>query len=247
MRVGFAAALLLVCLPAFAHDFWIEPSTFHPAVGQTVMLALRVGQNFDGDPVPRSAQLMESFTARDARGATRVDGYENQDPAGWLRVDRSGVSVVAYESKANFVELPQEKFAEFLKLEGIDSIRADKSDREHFFRYAKTLIRSGTSAELPIAHIKNFRYDIVPESDPWRGPLRVRVLFENEPARGVLVTAIRRDDATRMSVRTDAHGRATLDLPAAGVWLIKSTTMIAAPKDSGVDWESLWASVTLER
>ena len=249
MRHGLAAALLLVSAKAFGHDFWIEPSSFHPSVGQTVMLALRVGQDFTGDPVPRSAQLMESFIARNARGETAIAGFENRDPAGLLPIQRDGVEVVAYRSKANFVELPPAKFAEFLKLEGIDWITAnDKPDREHFFRYAKTLIRTGSSARLPVAHLPGFRYDIVAESNPWSGPLRVRVLFEEKAARAVLVTAIHRDDPNaRVAARTDAHGRATLDLPKGGVWLIKSTYMVAAPKGSGVDWESLWASVTFER
>jgi uncharacterized GH25 family protein len=250
MRYAIAAALLLTCASAHAHDFWIEPSSYRPAVGQTVMLGLRVGQDFDGDPVPRSAQLMESFTARDARGESAVFGYENADPAGLVRVERAGVAVVAYRSKANFVELPPAKFAEFLKTEGIDWIEFDgKPDREHFYRYVKTLIRSGAPSALPVRHVAGFRYDIVPESDPWSsGPLHVRVLFEEKPARGVLVTAIHRDDRTlRVAVRTDRRGRAVLDLPKPGVWLIKSVYMTAAPKGSGVDWESLWASITFER
>ena len=246
MRHAFAAALLLISTNVFAHDFWIEPSTFHPAVGQTVMLALRVGQDFIGDPVPRSAQLMDAFVLRDARGEWPVKGFENQDPAGVVRIDRDGVAVAWYRSKANFVELPAAKFAEFLKLEGIDWIVADKPDREHFFRYVKTILRTGKSSALPVGHICGFRYDIVPESNPWRsGPLRVRVLFEDKPACGVLVTAINRD--ARISVRTDAHGRAVLNLPKSGAWLIKSVYMVKAPTDSGVDWESLWASVTFER
>src|SRR2546430_319334 len=117
MRYALIASLLLISARAFAHDFWIEPSSFHPSIGQTVMLALRVGQNFDGDPVPRSAQLMESFIARDDRGETAVVGFDNQDPAGVLPIKAGGVRVVAYRSKANFVELPPAKFAEFLKLE----------------------------------------------------------------------------------------------------------------------------------
>ena len=102
---------------------------------------------------------------------------------------------------------------------------------------------------IPVGHVSGFRYDIVPESDPWRsGPLRVQLLFEEKAAAGVLVTAVHRDDPNaRVKVRTDAHGRATLNLPKGGVWLIKSVYMVAAPKDSGVDWESLWASVTFER
>jgi len=219
-------------------------------MGQTVMLALRVGQDFLGDPVPRSARLMESFIARDARGERPVSGFEEQDPAGALRIERDGVAVICYRSKANFVELPSEKFAEFLKLEGLDEINpAGRPDREHFFRYAKTFLRTGRSSILPIGHVPEFRYDIVAESNPWgSSPLRVRVLLEGKAARRVLVTAIHRDDPNaRVSACTDAHGRAVLALPKPGVWLVKSVTMVPAPKDSGVDWESLWASVTFER
>ena len=208
-----------------------------------------MGQDFVGDPVPRNAQLIDSFVLRDGHGEWPVNGFENHDPAGLLRIERGGVAVVAYRSKANFVELPAAKFAEFVKAEGLDLIPANRPDREHFFRYAKTLLRTGTSSTIPVGHLSSFRYDIVPQSNPWRrGPLHVRVLFEEKAAAGVLVTAIHRDDRNaRVKVRTDAHGRATLDLPKGGVWLIKSVFMVAAPKNSGVDWESLWASVTFER
>ncbi len=51
--LAFAAAVLMATARAQAHDFWIEPSTFHPAPGAMVSVGLRVGQNFIGDPVPR--------------------------------------------------------------------------------------------------------------------------------------------------------------------------------------------------
>ena len=71
--------------------------------------------------------------------------------------------------------------------------------------------------------------------------------FENKPLAGALVTAIARDDGARISARTDAKGRVKLALPHNGVWLVKSTYLVTAAPDSGVDWESLWASVTFER
>ena len=33
---------------AFAHDFWIEPSTFDPQPGKTFTVALRVGELWHG-------------------------------------------------------------------------------------------------------------------------------------------------------------------------------------------------------
>ena len=46
--------IIFVAATARAHDFWIEPSTFHPQVGDAVTASLRVGENFAGDVVPRS-------------------------------------------------------------------------------------------------------------------------------------------------------------------------------------------------
>lgn len=240
-----------------AHDFWIEPSSFRPAVGETVTVALRVGQDFLGDPVPRTARLIETFVVRDAQKQWAVNGFENQDPAGLFRIERNGVAVVAYRSKANPLELTPEKFAEVLKLEGVEWIgelrakrgQTNQPDREHFFRYAKSLLRTGKVPASAIKPITGFRYDIVPESDPWSAkPLRVRLLLDGKGVGGALVTAISRDDANvRVAVRSDSQGRATLKLPRGGVWLVKSVYMTEAPRDSGVDWESLWASMTFER
>jgi uncharacterized GH25 family protein len=254
----FLIALILGSAPAIlsAHDFWIEPSSFHPSVGENVTVSLLVGQDFIGDPVPRSTSLFDAFVIRDVKSEWPVNGFENQDPAGMLRIVHDGVAAITYRSKANPLELPAPKFEQFLHDEGLERISAmraqrgetNKADREQFFRYAKSLLRTGHGAATfqPTA---GFRYDIVPESDPWSAqPLRVRVLLDGKPAANALVKALHRDDVNaRVSVRTDAAGRATLSLPRNGVWLVESVYMDEAPKKSGADWESLWASLTFER
>ena len=40
-QLSLFLAILLIPGIAEAHDFWIEPSTFHPAAGTTVSAALR--------------------------------------------------------------------------------------------------------------------------------------------------------------------------------------------------------------
>jgi len=49
-----------------------------------------------------------------------------------------------------------------------------------------------------------------------------------------------------VSARTDAAGRVKLTLDRAGAWMVKCTHMVAAPAETGMDWESLWASVTFD-
>src|SRR5207245_2233593 len=58
-----AGFLLLALLPKplLAHDFWIEPGSFEPDVGALVPIRLRVGQHFEGDPVPRDDRKIQQF------------------------------------------------------------------------------------------------------------------------------------------------------------------------------------------
>lgn len=258
-RFALCASLLVLTLAGRldAHDFWIEASNFRPAIGEKVVLGLRVGQHFIGDGVPRSAQLFEAFTARDGSGEHPVMGFENQDPAGYLQIVKPGITTIIYRSKANPLQLPPEKFADFLQQEGLQRIAAlraqqgetNKPDRERFFRFAKALLRTGKAPDASYKRVAGLRYEIVLESDPWKpAPLRVRVLFEGKPLKDSQITAIHQEDpAAVVTVRSDANGRAVLNLPKNGVWLIKSVQLIPAPAGSDADWESLWASLTFER
>lgn len=254
---------------AHAHDFWIEPSTFRPAVGQMVSASLRVGQEFEGDPIPRSAQLIDSFTVREGTKEKEVVGFENRDPAGYVRLEQPGLAVIGYRSKANSLQLDAAKFEEFLKQEGLERISAiraqrhetAKPDRERFYRFAKSVLITrlpvagdrvadqATSNWQPVTRSFGYRFEIVPETNPCAStPLRIRLLFEGKPLANALVTAMHRDDASaKIRIRSDKSGRVTLDLPKNGVWMIKSVQMVPAPAGTDADWESLWASLTFER
>jgi len=256
--VFFASCIaFLAAATALAHDFWIEPSTFRPVVGRNMTASLRVGQDFLGDAVPRSAQLMDTFVVRDAAGERTISGFQNQDPAGILRIDQPGLAIIGYRSKPYPLELAADKFEEFLRTEGLERISAlrarrgesQRPDRERFFRYAKAIVLAGTTSTLKFDEPLHYRYELIPETNPMASsPLRVRVIFEGKPLANALVSAIHRDDpAARVSARSDANGHVTLPLPKNGVWLVKSVQMISAPADSNADWESLWASLTFER
>jgi uncharacterized GH25 family protein len=254
--IGLIAATLLVAADLRAHDFWIEPSTFHPAPGATVAVGLRVGQDFLGDPVPRSSRLIDQFVVRQSGDDRPVVGLENIDPAGWFRADGQSTAVIAYSSVAAFVELPAMQFEEYLRQEGLERIidlRAQRGDRaepgrEHFYRYAKALLggeRRSVAAMQPIG----LAYEIVPDDDPTLGSsqFRGRVLHQGKPLAGALVVAMSRSDpSVRLPTRSDRHGAFSFILPRAGVWLIKSVHLVDASIFSRADWDSLWASLTFE-
>src|SRR5262249_5875104 len=93
-----------------------------------------------------------------------------------------------------------------------------------------------------------FTLELVPRRTPRAGgELPLTLLFRGKPVENVLVVAMSKSDPDKaVRARTDAKGRVILPIAHAGFWLVKAVVMEAAPPDSGVDWESWWASVTFE-
>lgn len=255
-QIVLAAALVLSAGDLQAHDFWIEPSTFHPLPGTTVSVGLRVGQNFIGDPVPRFSRLIEQFFIRQSGGDQPIEGSDNIDPAGFLRADGQATAVIAYRSTGSFIELPPDKFEDYLRQYGLDRIidlrtargERGKPGREHFYRYAKALL-TGQQPSTAITKPLGLAYEIVFADDPTvrLAPFRGRILYDGKPLNGALVMALLHSDPSKpLTARSDAQGAFSFDLPRGGVWLIKSVHMVRASFFSEADWDSLWASLTFE-
>jgi len=254
--VAVAAALLLAAASARAHDFWIEPSTFHPAPGVTVAVGLRVGQDFIGDPVPRASDYIASFSVRQNGADRDIGGTDRIDPAGFLRADASATAVISYASTGAYIELPPDAFEDYLRLYGLDDIVAsragrgerNKPGRERFYRYAKALL-TGLEPSASVTRPLGLDYEIVPDFDPTPrlAPFRGRVLYGGKPLANAPVAALLRGQpGVHLATHSDAQGAISLALPCAGVWLIKSVHMVRASFFAREDWDSFWASLTFE-
>ena len=253
-------ALILLPTALFAHDMWIEPTTYFPAAGQVVGAKLRVGQDLLGDPLPRDPALVKEFVFEDSAGRKPLIGHDGADPAGYLRVAAPGLVVIGYSSNASAVELQAEKFNQYLKEEGLDAVAAERARRgqtgakvrELFSRCAKSLILSGVAGEKQHDRALGFALELVAERNPYslgvNEDLPVRLTWQNRSHPGALVVAINRlNPEEKVSARTDSDGRVRLRLRAEGMWMIKAVHMEAAPAGSGADWMSYWASLTFER
>jgi uncharacterized GH25 family protein len=246
----------------FGHDMWIEPSTFFVASGQAIALRLLVGQQLLGDPIPRSSRAFHEFIVEDQVSLRRpVIGREGFDPAGVLRIENPGIQVVGYFSKPSFVEIPAEKFNEYLKEEGLDQIAALRAKRkqlqmdvkEQFSRCAKSLV-SAAGSTGPAGggdRALGFPLELIAGKSPYGmvagDALPVQLLHEKKPIAGVLVVAMNRmHPAETVKVRTDQNGRATLKLTSTGMWMIKAVHMLELPQGSEAQYHSLWASLTFD-
>jgi hypothetical protein len=252
-------AVTLWCVPLAAHDMWIEPTTFAPEVGQVVSVRLRVGQDLLGDPLPLDPSLVNQFVLRDAAGLKPVVRRDGGDPAGLLRVASPGLLVIGYRSNPSPIEMAAEKFNQYVKEEGLDTVLATRASRnetgaaahELFSRCAKSLLFSGTPAEGPGDRALGFTLELIAERNPYTvGPgqdLPVRLIYENRPLAGALVVAINRlNPAEKLSARTDKDGRVRFKVRPGGMWLIKAVHMVPAPAGARAEWASFWASLTFE-
>jgi len=259
-RLGaLALAGALGLTPLFAHDMWIEPTTFSPASGQIVAVRLRVGQDLLGDPLPRDPTLINQFIFEDAAGRKPVIGRDGADPAGFLRVAMPGLLIVGYLSNPSAVELAADKFNQYLKDEGLDAIAALRARRnetsakahELFSRCAKSLVLSGSPSEAQGDRPLGFTLELVAERNPYAirtgEELPVRLTYENRPLAGALVVAMNRlNPSEKLAARTGHDGRVRLRLPSGGMWLVKAVHMLPAPAGSNAEWRSYWASLTFE-
>lgn len=251
-----------------AHDFWIEPSSFEPMPGAAVGFHLAVGQQWAGDPLPRSNQRIVRFVLAGPLGDTEgvaIAGVEGVDPAGLARVAGPGLYLAGYESNNAPLELEPQKFEDYLRLEGLDSIVAERARRgeaqsnshEVYARCAKSLLRvAGEPTGKPdrgFSRVLGFTLELVPEQDPYASgagvELPVRVLYQGKPLANVLVIAMRKAAPLQpVQERSDRQGRVRLRLADPGTWLVKAVHMVRLDaeraKGEAADWQSYWASLT---
>jgi len=267
LRELVAAGLVLSACPLFAHDLWIEPSSFSPRPGQFVSVRLRVGQELVGDPVPLVPALVNQFVVLSTAGRKSVAGRRGADPAGALRVAMPGLQVIVYNSHPSRLDLAAEKFNAYLIEEGLDSITALRarrletgvSSRELYSRCAKSLVLAGppdqARSEAPgfqldrHDRLSGCPLELLAERNPYAlaadQDLPVRLTYQGRPLEGALVVAMNSlNPAQKQALRSDADGRTRFRLHPGGMWLIKAVHMVPAAADTDADWESFWASLT---
>jgi hypothetical protein len=250
MKLRWIPVLLVLIAPtgSWAHDFWIEPSSFEADPEQRIQVRLRVGEDFDGDAIPRDPDASVRFVAASENRVEEIPGVAGRDPAGFLVLRDPKPIVIAYESRGQIVEHTEASFRRFLdeeELVGTIEIPDHAAGRERFIRCAKSLISVGGPARSD--HLIGMQVELLAERLPAgeSKELVVRLYANGLPKSGAVVTAIaRHDPANGVSARTDRSGRVRLYLGAPGPWLVK--TVVLERGGDGVDYTSYWASLTFE-
>src|SRR5262245_12310412 len=259
----FSAGVLLLILTRSlcAHDFWIQPETFSPALNRPVAVRLFVG---DGFVVESERAFEKKPTTRlhllDAEKATDLlpQGREGRTPFVQVTFARAGQHWIVLERERKAIRLEADKFNEYLAEEGLDRIleqrRLLKEDRkpgrERYSRYLKSLVQVGEKGDGAWKKLAGQRLEIVPLADPYAlkpgAALKVKVLFEGKPLANVPLFALTKEGEKvhRQKLTTGMDGTAEVKLSWAGIWLVRLVHMRRCPDTDEADWESFWASLT---
>jgi Domain of unknown function (DUF4198) len=246
---------------ALAHDFWIRPSTFTPAVGGEIAVSLEIGHAGESEGYARNPARIEKFiiAGPGAEGPVRdIPGAPGAHPAGQVSLPGRGVYVIGYRSNHAKSELDAEKFESYLREEGLEKVieaRAAAGDSgktgvEVYSRCAKSLVRAQgiTKEEGSDGAAAGRDPTIAKVGDA----VTFRLLLRGEPVEGATVefsSEHRHDDGEahgheHESARTAADGSVSFKIGEAGLCVVNCVVMEKADASSGADWESWWASLT---
>ena len=263
--LALLGACALLAGPLAAHDHWIAPSSFHPALGARVDLRLCVGHPSQFEEQLRDPRRAVRFELLGASGAKPIVGLDGRSPAGFFTTRDPGCLLLVYQSNHALAEIEPAKYAEYLESEGLEDVQhererrgeTDLPGRDSYLRCDKALLSVGdrpadehvdgydTVVGLPI--------ELVLESDPalWqpRDELVLRLELEGAPLAARQVKLMRLTAPhTILLARTDEHGRARFTPDAPDGWVASTVHQRRAKPEQALegDWEGLWASLSFE-
>lgn len=261
LRCTLGLTLLFASQPSLqAHDYWLEPETFFPAVGQRIALRLHLGDGFtseDERPLQRQRTTVYQLLGGGRTVNLLDQGEEGKTPSAWLTAPAAGTYLVRMDRAPQLIKLSAEKFNKYLAEEGLESILElrrkageDKQPgRERYSRCLKALLQAGATHDDTWQRVLGQTLEIVPLANPYNRKvdeeLPVRVLFEGKPLGGVKLFAHCRTGAKvrTQTVVTTKDGTATVQLERHGVWLLRLVHMRRNRGDDA-DWESYWGALT---
>src|SRR3954451_22264906 len=101
LRTFWALALLALTAAASAHDFWLRPDTFTPAVNKPAALSLHVGDRFVSEKeLAHQKKPTVSLKLFSAGDAVDLDAKDGDKPAVRFTPKKAGVYFVALERDA---------------------------------------------------------------------------------------------------------------------------------------------------
>ena len=262
--VAIWLVLLFSTMSSFAHEYYLEPERYSVALGEVVGIAHKNGMRFKGSAYPWVTNWNIRSEAWQNGSGVPLKGQDGDRPALTIKSSQPGIVSVIHQSNVSTLTFKEwDKFVSYLADEGMEPIEQAHLQRnlpktdfvEAYSRFAKTLVNVGSEPSGQDA-VTGLKIELVALKNPGtlkRGePLPVRVLYDGEPLKGVMVKVFAGvDTEVAARIRTDENGEANVPDLGEGAYLLNAVNMVEPvteeAKAKKAAWESFWASLTLAR
>lgn len=252
-------ALVVMARAATAHEFWIEPEAFEVAPDAPLVAQIKVGDKLEGSSFSYVPPNFRRFDVIVDGEVIAVEGRAGDRPALNMVVGREGLATVVhvtrdydltYKDRATFERFCAHKDIRWA-CEAHDARGLDPDVvRERYTRYAKSLVAlgAGQGADTEVGLVTEIVAEANPYTDDLTAGFPVRVLSEGAPRADTQVELFDRAPDGTVEIRhyrTDAEGRALLEVTPGHTYLVDAVKMLEVPVEGdGPAWESRWASLT---
>ncbi len=250
--------LLLVCIIAQAHEFWLQPQKYFYAVGEKAVISFKVGENFMGESWDLKRHRIERLELIGGSRTTDLKTNVKEGDKDNLEIElkENGTHLIVMQSNAAFIELEADKFNSYLIEDGLDNVydirkntnTLNKPSKEFYSRYAKLLLQVGDVKDDAYKKVIGLPIEIIPDRNPYdlqKGDLiRFKIMWQGKPCFGAKVSVWNRFDnrTTIQNIYTEQDGTMETHISNPGAWMVSVVRMIPSTKE-GADWESYWGSL----
>ena len=252
--------LTLAVHSAHAHEFWLEPESFHVKSGNAVSVEIKSGEGFAGISYPWIPErVIDTGPISDA---TLIPAVAGREPALRVIASKPGLTSLYYHSRPTKLNYDNfEDFEKFLNEESLLWVIDKHKQRglsetgfsEYFSRYTKTLLSSDSAADDD-SNSGRMPYEWVALTNPYSSNSDIESgyflqLFEHsEPVADTHVTYFIKNknvsgEAELKTARTNQSGIVKIPYEENSQYLV-SAVLMTENESAEIPWHSHWVSIT---
>ena len=261
---GFLFLFGLIALPVFAHDLFLKPDNFFAAIKSKVVISILNGSFLISEGPVNFSRLRDVSVVSPSGSRTnpKESDFTKNETTSFLNFETGapGNYVVGLSTTPREIDLKAKDFNEYLAEDGIPDILAarkkskelEKNVRERYSKNVKTILQVGDEQTDTYKTVLGYPVELVPQTNPYKLKpgdfIEILCLKDAKPLANQFIMSGREADGKIVegpNVRSNTKGVARIKLDARGNWYVKFIQM-SPLKDSNVNYESKWATLTFE-
>lgn len=252
--------ILLLVLPALAHEFWLEPQQYIFSRTDEINIRFRAGESFTGNNWKGNREKVNELKLYYADIIDDLTDAISDEEGDSLQfsIHEEGTAMVTFNNTNSFIELDAEKFNAYLSEDGLQAAidyrkqhnETDSIGREFYQRSVKTIVQVGALKTEVYKKQTALPVDIIPLSHPYQlndgDSLTVKVLFKNEPLVNAKIRVWHKllSRVNNTWFMSNEKGEVSFPVNTTSEWMVSCVTMIRLTDDPKAQWQSYWGSLT---